>query len=1598
MIKKGRRIRLFKVICIVITQLAMLSTSFTSLKIAKAENFDWNTFHYDESRTGATKEIIQTDSLLEQWRYQTGSSISCSPVMQNDAVYIAADNKRIYCLDGQTGEKRWETEPFLNYPLPLGSPTIQNEKIYFTTGGATEQPSYLYCYSTNGDKMWSFVAFGQISSSSALVYGNKIFFGSSTDLIYCINESGSQVWQYGLNAPLLSSPCVGAGRIFAVTGKGKVYSFDYNNFTTMFEVDLPLPTFSECRSSPVFLDGVVYISSRSVNEKGEIFALNAYTGEVIWRSGNIGNFTSTPAVNQNFLFIGSEEGSLLCLNRGDGKMKWKYPTKGKILSSPALSGDSVIIGSGDGFLHCLNQSTGDIISKIGFGSEIITSPIISNHKIITTFSNTCVALADNIDFSVTATPKSISLYQAEETTVQITLESSSALSQNVYLKLESVPLGLDTLLTPNIVRLTSKKGKASLKLGASKEMKPGLYHFSIVAETGGRQRKTEISLEILKISDGRFTINLTPQTGEVYAGNAIVFQVNVASTEGFVGAVNLSTLNTPPGFQCRFNEPRLEVPGITNLVVLVDITVDPDRYSIAIQGKGGGRVELTRTSIDVKGTKRFDWNGFGNSNRLTNFTQESVSTNIELRYTFQAEGAIRSQPAIIGDYAYFTTERTTPSKTHASKLYAIDLRTGDLKWDYYLGTSTKILPEIGSEGKEDPPPWISSPRVDGDKLLVGTLDGIMFCFNRFTGKPIWYKNVGSSIRGTPCVGDGKVFFGTENNKIYGLDLETGEQRWVTEIKGPVYSSPSYYKNRLLVSSYDNSVYSMSPVNGIIFYSFNGFRSSFKASPISGEDSFYIGGAGENKFFYRVNYTGAQKWQILTPEEIPATAALDEDGKNVYYIGVTDKGNLTLSELVKINTETKEKAWGYSAGGGTVTSSPIIAGDKIIFGALDKNLNIVGTDGRLLFKYLLDDKIQGSPAVGRGVLMIGTNSGKMYCFSSSMGFTLVPDRQQLNIFQGQSVDIKIGVLTDMPLKMPIKFSLENVPTGVSYEFTPTELSQFPGNVTLKVKTTDLTQPGKYKITIIGVSGSYRRLTQFELRVQNTAPGKFTLRADPLQREVNAGTTVHSDIFIDVTGGFNAPITFSINGALPDDVTVAFNPKIVSPPGKTNASFHIGPTVPPQTLEIKVQGEGGGKIADITFTLVIYETLKGDYTLKVSPTQARIYVGEEVKYEITCDGFDGFAERIQLSTSLIPQDITYTLQPESIVPGEMSLLTVKTNFQTAPGTIRFDVKGKAFKTEKKITCQLEIAIELGDFNLNITPNLQLTGTAGSDLEYVFTPTGTVNWNAPLGFKIQNLPPSLTAEFVPNILDIGQMGKEVRLKFNVDPKAETENYTLQIQGIGGGKIRSYSIKFQVLSIKQGYAILRFDPLVPQIKKEKETQINIMIQGAKDLVYVDFNFFWDPKMITITDIKAGAFLGISDKEITLLQEMDAKNGKVKIKIFRNDQKGQSGEGVLVTLKLVGVNKGTTLLKIDQPSAKNSQLEPFPIQGHEVQAVVTMFLPGDVNGDGTVNIDDLIIFSRCFGSKKGDQNYDARCDFNNDGTVDGIDLILLAYNWGENI
>jgi hypothetical protein len=60
--------------------------------------------------------------------------------------------------------------------------------------------------------------------------------------------------------------------------------------------------------------------------------------------------------------------------------------------------------------------------------------------------------------------------------------------------------------------------------------------------------------------------------------------------------------------------------------------------------------------------------------------------------------------------------------------------------------------------------------------------------------------------------------------------------------------------------------------------------------------------------------------------------------------------------------------------------------------------------------------------------------------------------------------------------------------------------------------------------------------------------------------------------------------------------------------------------------------------------------------------------------------------------------------------------------------------------------------------------------------------------------------------------------------------------------------------------------------------------------------------------------------------------------------------------------------------------------------------LLGDVNGDAKVDIKDMVLLIKAFGSYPGQPNWNPNADLNNDGKVDIKDMVLLIKHFGEHI
>ena len=64
----------------------------------------------------------------------------------------------------------------------------------------------------------------------------------------------------------------------------------------------------------------------------------------------------------------------------------------------------------------------------------------------------------------------------------------------------------------------------------------------------------------------------------------------------------------------------------------------------------------------------------------------------------------------------------------------------------------------------------------------------------------------------------------------------------------------------------------------------------------------------------------------------------------------------------------------------------------------------------------------------------------------------------------------------------------------------------------------------------------------------------------------------------------------------------------------------------------------------------------------------------------------------------------------------------------------------------------------------------------------------------------------------------------------------------------------------------------------------------------------------------------------------------------------------------------------------------------------IVMLILGDLNGDGIVDIVDVVTCALAFGSKPGDPNWNPVADLNNDGIIDIVDLVIIGIDFGKRL
>ena len=359
---------------------------------------DWPMFHHNLQLTGYTTSEAP-DAADLKWTYDTGTPISSSPAVVGGIVYIGSGDWQmggpggLYAINAETGALIW------SYPTTqavVSSPAVEGGEVFF---GCYDGNVYALDAQT-GALEWSFPTGGQVWSCPA-VHNGKVFISSFDGNTYCIDVvTGTQTW----SAPLGTNSAVSVvnGKVFVGTHSGNptLVALDETDGSVIWRYDRADGGFINDNGACV-QNGKVYFGIVVFGDIGGILCLpeddpNSDGAidetEVIWtylcrnytapEGMGPGWVTSTPAIHNDKIFVGSDDGYLYCLDAATGAWVWEYNIGSATWSAPAVADGKVFFGAKDHTLYALNEATGGLVWSYFTGtSRIDVSPAVADGKV-----------------------------------------------------------------------------------------------------------------------------------------------------------------------------------------------------------------------------------------------------------------------------------------------------------------------------------------------------------------------------------------------------------------------------------------------------------------------------------------------------------------------------------------------------------------------------------------------------------------------------------------------------------------------------------------------------------------------------------------------------------------------------------------------------------------------------------------------------------------------------------------------------------------------------------------------------------------------------------------------------------------------------------------------------------------------------------------------------------------------------------------------------------------------------------------------------------------------------------------------------------------
>ena len=197
------------------------------------------------------------------------------------------------------------------------------------------------------------------------------------------------------------------------------------------------------------------------------------------------------------------------------------------------------------------------------------------------------------DFTLSASPNSLTITQGSMGTSTISVNPVNGFSGTVNLSISGLPSGVTASFNP-----TSATSASTLTLTAGSAAATGTFTLTVTGASGTLTRTTTLTLTVSAPVVPDFSLSASPASLAVSRGNSVNTTITVTPANGFTGSVSLSASGLAGGVTASFN-PSSTVTTST-LTFTASTTAATGAHTVTITGVSGALTHTVNVTLTVR--------------------------------------------------------------------------------------------------------------------------------------------------------------------------------------------------------------------------------------------------------------------------------------------------------------------------------------------------------------------------------------------------------------------------------------------------------------------------------------------------------------------------------------------------------------------------------------------------------------------------------------------------------------------------------------------------------------------------------------------------------------------------------------------------------------------------------------------------------------------------------------------------------------------------------------------------------------------------------------------------------------------------------------